>query len=178
MRNQQVGKKGVLIVMNYRPNRGGLTGAVENLIRSLRSEGYRISIASTWGGIRHRIKGVLLSFLWGAKEDRIIGVGCAFRGFFPIVVASMVAWILKKPVLFNFHDGQAPVFLENNRRLVKYVLKGKKVVVASQFVADTFAKYGLNKVCIPYHFNYEEEFCPRIKPFEWNRKIIWALTRR
>jgi len=165
----------ILIISNLRPNKSGITEQVYNIRRGLIEESHDISLISTYGTIFKRLKGIAQAFKEAFKSDLVIGTGCAFYGFLPVAVASIAAYFADKPVFYNFHDGQAEVFLKKSERLVKFFIRNKKVVVASEFVNEVFKKFKFNSELIPNIFDFNS-FPKRESEFAWNKKIIWARS--
>jgi glycosyltransferase involved in cell wall biosynthesis len=165
----------ILIISNIRQNKSGITVQVLNLSQRLIEESYNVVLVSTYGSIFNRVKGLIQSFKNAFDSDIILGVGCAFYGFFPIAVASSIAYLTGKPVFFNFHDGQAQVFLEKSEKLIKFFIRDRKVIVASEYINDIFRKYSFNTELINNIFDYSS-FPKREGEFKWNKKIIWARS--
>lgn len=163
----------ILIVMNYRANWGGIPGAVEELVNSLRGEGFCVDIQSTRGRIRDRIKQIINIFKISTQYDLIMATGCADHGFFPIFVGVLAARFSKKKVMVDFHEGYPGPFMNRLGRITKLFLGNIPVTVASKYLFDIFNKYKFNVSLIPYHFHYEN-FPKREEPFSWNRKFIWV----
>ena len=166
-------EKNILIILNYKPGHGGITGEIEQLSKDLAGEGFNVEIVST-NGIKKKISGFFKSFLLAKKTDVILGVGCAYFGFIPIMYASIIAFLLKKRVAFNFHDGLIEVFLNKYLKLAKFFIGNEPVAVASGYLADTFKKYGFHSVEITNHFDFSESFPGRNEPYVWNKKILWS----
>ena len=93
-----------------------------------------------------------------------------------MLVAAIVGLFLSKPLLYNFHDGQAEIFLRKYGWLVKKIIRDNPVIVASGFVEKAFRQYGFKTRQISNHFDFEETLPCRKKPFQWNQKIIWARS--
>lgn len=165
----------ILIISNIRCNKSGITVQVLSLSNKLKNESHQIELVSTYGTLFERIKGILLSFKKAFSCDLILGVGCAFYGFFPIAVASTVAFLTRKPIFFNFHDGQVQVFLEKSERLIRFFIGKRKVVVATEFLYDIFKKHSFDAELIHNFFDYDS-FPQRESEFKWNNKIIWARS--
>jgi glycosyltransferase involved in cell wall biosynthesis len=140
----------------------------------MKEEGIKTIIVNTHGSLPKRIHSVLNAFVKSYRSDVILGVGCAYLGFFPITIAALTHWITRTPVVYDFHDGQAGIFLDRYHRLIKFFIRNKPVVCASWFVYEEFKSYGLNAVRIPYHFHFEKTFYKRKSEFTWNKKILWA----
>jgi len=166
----------ILIVMNYRPNRGGVTDQVLELIQELEKENVTFTIVSTHGRKINRIFNSFRALWIASRHDLVFGIGSAFWGFIPCIIASLAARLNRKPILFNFHDGQAQIFLDKYGKLVNKVIGKNKIVCATKFVANSFLEKNINAVNIPYHFKFEPNFYLRKKTFQWNKKVIWARS--
>lgn len=165
----------VLIISNLRPVKSGITEQVFNIKNKLEKESFEVTLTSTYGSILKRLIGVLKSFKEAMRTDVVIGAGCAFYGFFPIAVTSVIAFLLRKPVAFNFHDGQAEAFLKKSHRLVRFFIRKKKIVVASEYLYNVFKSCSLNAVLINNFFDFDS-FPEGNCEFNWNRKIVWARS--
>jgi hypothetical protein len=165
----------ILIISNLRPNKSGITEQVYNLEKGFIQESHKVTLVSTYGTVIERIKGIYKSFREAFSCDLIIGAGCAFYGFFPIAVASTVAYFASRPVLFNFHDGQAEAFLKKSGKLIRFFIGKNRVVIASEFVNEIFERYCFNTELIPNIFDFES-FYEKEDGFSWNTKVIWARS--
>ena len=174
LRNSKI--KRILIVLNYRESKSGITNQILELKFSLEKENYEIKLVSTFGSVLQRLKGVLNVYKLGQNTDFIIAAGCAYSGFLPIIVAAAVAFLLGKNILYNFHDGQAQIFLNKYYKLVRFIIRDKIVIVASGFVFDVFRQFNFNAVLIPNHFNENHTFPKVENNSEWNNKIIWSRS--
>ena len=165
----------VLIVANIRKSQGGITTQVMELKDSLVSEGLKLEVVSTHGSLRDRINGIYSAIIKAKECDIILGVGCAYMGFFPMIVAYIVSVVRNKYVIFNFHDGQVKEFLKSYYGLVKVVLKNSKVIVATKYLNEEFKTYGFNSIIIQNHFNNLEGANTDHKKSE-TIKIMWARS--
>lgn len=165
----------ILIISNLRPNKSGITEQVYNIRKGLIEESHDVELVSTYGSILNRIKGIIQAFKKAFKSDLVIGTGCAFYGFLPVAVAAAAAYIAGKPVFFNFHDGQAEVFLKKSEKTARFFIRNNKVIVASEFVNEIFKRYKFNSVLIPNIFDFKS-FPERESEFKWNKRIIWARS--
>ena len=120
---------------------------------SLVSEGLKVEVVSTHGSFRGRIYGIYSAFVKAKECDVILGVGCAYMGFIPMIVAFFVSVVRNKHIVFNFHDGQVKEFLKSYYGLVKVVMRNNKVIVATKYLNDEFKTYGFNSIIIQNHFN-------------------------
>ncbi|MEI8349368.1 MAG: glycosyltransferase [Candidatus Omnitrophota bacterium] len=162
----------ILTVMNYRSNWGGLSGAVEELVRSLREEGFCVDVASTHGRIRDRIKSIAHIFKIVPRYDLIMAAGCSNYGFLPIFVGVIAARFFRKKVIVDFHEGYPGPFMNRWGPTVRLFLGKIPVTVASKYLFDIFNQYEFNTHLIPYHFHYGN-FPKREKNFDWNKKFLW-----
>ncbi|MFA5337274.1 MAG: glycosyltransferase family 4 protein [Candidatus Omnitrophota bacterium] len=169
-------KMKILIVMNYRgADWGGITGAVEELVASLKIEGFYINIATTHGKIRDRIKHVVHIFKIAPEYDLIMATGCGDYGFLPIFVGVLIARFFHKRVVVDFHEGYPLPFMNRFGKIIKLFLGNIPITVASKYLLDIFNKYKLNAYLIPHQFHYEK-FPKRERPFSWNKKFMWVGT--
>jgi glycosyltransferase involved in cell wall biosynthesis len=166
----------ILFLLNWMPERGGLAGQVDELIKCLQEDGHEIRIVDTHGSVLKRSWNSIRALWYSFSTDRIFGVGAAFIGFFPLLVAAICSFLTRKKVIHNFHDGQAPAYLAKYGGFVKFIIGRNPIVCASGFVAASFRDKGFNVVEIPYHFDLERSFPKRTIPFEWNKKIIWSRS--
>lgn len=63
--------------------------------------------------------------------------------------AMLVAGWLDKPVLLNYHSGEAPDHLRRSRVARQALARASRLVVPSRFLADVFAGFGLQADVIP-----------------------------
>jgi len=163
----------ILIVMNYKADWGGLAGAVEELVTSLKKEGFSVTIASTHGTVRERIKNILHIFKTAPRYDFIMATGCGYYGFLPIFIGVVAAAVYKKKVLVDFHEGYPQPFMRRAGKIIKLFLGKIPVVAASHYLFNILAAYRLRAFHIPLHFHYED-FPRRRESFKWNKKFIWV----
>lgn len=165
----------ILIIANIRKTQGGITTQIAELENSLKENDIVTYVISTHGNIVERINGIYTSYLKAKNCDMILGVGCAYLGFLPIVVAYMVSVLRLKPVCYNFHDGQVKEFLKKYFGLVKLVFKNKQIIVATKFLHNVFKSYGFNVITIPNHFN-NININESVSVESQSLKVIWARS--
>lgn len=165
----------ILIIANMRKTHGGITTQVIELYDSLISEGIKVDIVSTYGSIIERMKSVYTAFKKAKECDVILGVGCAYTGFFPIIVANLVSMVTNKYIIYNFHDGQVSEFLKRYYGIINIVFRRNEVVVATRYLDDEFKKYGINSIIIQNHFN-DLQSVDMEKPYPEKIKIMWARS--
>jgi len=165
----------VLIIANIRKSQGGITTQVKELADSLEFEGVKVETVSTHGSFVDRINGIYIAFNKAKECDVILGVGCAYLGFFPIIIAFIISVITNKKVVYNFHDGQVKGFLERYYGIINFVIKKNKVIVASKYLNDEFKKYGFNSEIIFNHINNFD--IKNIDNTSYNKiSIMWARS--
>lgn len=167
----------IISVSNYLPNKSGITGAIGELIKSLREEKYEVDILSTHGSIRDRVKNIIKLFKDAPGCDLIMCAGCAYYGFLPILAGVTAAKLHRKKVVVDFHAGYPRPFMDYFWWIIKLVIGKSPVTVASGYLFDIFKKYQFNVFLIPYHFHYEN-FPQRTGKFSWNKKIMWVGSFR
>jgi glycosyltransferase involved in cell wall biosynthesis len=159
--------------MNYHANRGGITGAVEELINSMKQNSLNVDIISTHGAIKDRIKNIANIFKIASRYDLIMTAGCADFGFLPIIVGVIAGRIFRKRIIVDFHEGYPKPFMDRFGKAIKLFLGKIPVTVASKYLFDIFSEYKFDVTLIPYHFHYEN-FPKRENSFVWNNKIMWV----
>ena len=165
----------ILIIANIRKQQGGITTQVLELADSLRNEGIYVEIISTHGSFKERLSGILKSYSSGKNCEIIISAGCSYLGFFPIIIASLVAKLRGKKIIYNFHDGQIEDFLKKYYGIVKLFIGTEVIVVASDYLKNSFERFGFNVIRIYNHFNITDKI-PVARVSDKNLKIIWARS--
>ena len=140
----------ILLICNYKPGVGGISGQVEILQKHLREEGHIADIFSTKGSILWRL-GVYCRLRNAAKSYDVLHIHCCSGwGFLPAVVGTSIGRRLNKRVTLTYHGGGAEGFFHNNKRLVsKYLHRTDTNIVLSGFLAKVFDKYDLPYTIIP-----------------------------
>ena len=140
----------VLLICNYKPGVGGISGQVEVLQRYLREEGHIAEIFSTKGSFSWRL-GLFLRLRKAAKEYNVLHIHCCSGwGFLPAVVGVTVGRQLGKRVVLTYHGGGGARFFAQHTRLVRhYLLRTDANIVLSGFLAKIFDKHDLPYTIIP-----------------------------
>lgn len=140
----------VLLICNYKPGVGGISGQVEILQRKLRSEGHTADIFSTKGSAFWRL-GLFCRLLRVAKSYDVLHIHCCSGwGFLPAVVGVTIGRHLGKRVVLTYHGGGGEKFFAKHIRLVKYyLLRTDTNIVLSGFLAKVFDKHHLPYTIIP-----------------------------
>lgn len=140
----------VLLISNYKPGTGGISGQVEILQRKLRGEGFVVDIFNTKGSILYRLG--LFQKLWnyGKAYDVFHIHCCSGWGFLPAVVGIRVGRRLGKRVVLTYHGGGAAGFFAKHKKLVtRYLRKTDVNIVLSGFLGQIFDTYQIPYTVIP-----------------------------
>lgn len=140
----------VLLICNYKPGVGGISGQVEILQRKLRSEGHTADIFSTKGSAFWRL-GLFCRLLRVAKSYDVLHIHCCSGwGFLPAVVGVTIGRHLGKRVVLTYHGGGGEKFFAKHTCLMKhYLLRTDANIVLSGFLANIFDKHHLPYTIIP-----------------------------
>ncbi len=155
--------KKVLLIANYKPGTGGISGQVEKLHAYLDKEGVANEVFSTKGSLAYRIQ-VPFKLLKVAKDYDVLHVHtCSQWGFITTVLGVWAGRRLKKKVVVTYHGGGAEQFFSRHPRLVKKSLcQTDANIVLSGFLGNVFDKYQIPYTVIPNIVELEEgRFCPR-----------------
>lgn len=140
----------ILLICNYKPGVGGISGQVEVLQRKLREEGHTADIFSTKGSLLWRLG---LPFRLGrtAKDYDVVHIHCCSDwGFLPAVVGITIGRMLKKRIVLTYHGGGGERFFDRHPRLVRYCLmRTDHNIVLSEFLAQVFDKHQIPYTIIP-----------------------------
>lgn len=140
----------VLLVTNFKPGRGGISGQVEFLEKYLRQEGVETLVFNTRGSFFCRIKAFFALRSMASSYDIIHAHGCSGTGMIPIVFSVLAGRRNKKRVVATYHGGEAEAFFRKHTRLVKrYLTKTDQNIVLSGFLAKVFDNYQIPYTIIP-----------------------------
>lgn len=140
----------VLLICNYKPGVGGISGQVEILQRKLRSEGHTADIFSTKASVLQRLL-IPFRLFSVAKHYDVLHIHCCSGwGFLPAIVGVTVGRWRKKRIVLTFHGGGGERFFDTNSFLVShYLLRTNANIVLSGFLAKVFDKHYLPYAIIP-----------------------------
>lgn len=147
----------ILLINNYKPGVGGISGQVEMLQRKLREDGHTAEIfstkASVWQRLRlkHKLKRI------AGKYDVLHVHCCSGWGFLPAVLGISVAKRLEKRVVLTYHGGGGDQFFDRHPKLVRhYLTRTNANIVLSGFLAKVFDKHRLPYTIIPNIIDLED----------------------
>ena len=158
----------ILLICNYKPGVGGISGQVEILQRKLQKDGHTADIFSTKGSFLWRI-GLLRRLCKQLKTYDILHIHCCSGwGFLPAVVGVAVGRRLKKRIVLTYHGGGGERFFDQHSRLVRYhLMRTDQNIVLSGFLAQVFDKHEIPYTIIPNiieldgsHYRERIKMCP------------------
>jgi phenylacetate-CoA ligase len=77
-------------------------------------------------------------------------LGSHWGFYLPMIVATLVGWLRRRPIVASWHGGRAPVFVPANLGSVMFFLKRiDALIVSSAFTGRLFESLGLHPVAIP-----------------------------
>ena len=147
----------VLLICNYKPGVGGISGQVEILHRYLREEGHIAEMFSTKGSFLWRL-GLLCRLRKVAKDYDVLHIHCCSGwGFLPAVVGVIVGRKLGKRVVLTYHGGGGERFFARHTSLVRhYLLRTDANIVLSGFLGEVFDKHRLPYTIIPHILEFDD----------------------
>lgn len=148
----------ILLICNYKPGVGGISGQVEILQRKLREEGYTADIFSSKGPFLWRLW-LPFRLIQTAKGYDVIHIHCCSGwGFLPAVVGVTAGHRLKKHTVVTYHGGGGERFFDRHHRLVRhYLRRSDQNIVLSGFLAKVFDKHDLPYIIIPNIIELDEK---------------------
>lgn len=140
----------ILLVCNYKPGVGGISGQVELLQKHLRSEGFTAEIFSTKASVLRRLL-LPLRLLRVARGYDVLHIHCCSGwGFLPALVGVLVGRWLKKRIVLTYHGGGGEKFFDKHQCLVRhYLTRTDANIVLSGFLAKVFDRLKLPYIIIP-----------------------------
>lgn len=140
----------ILLVCNYKPGVGGISGQVEIMQKYLRSEGYTAEIFSTKASVLRRLL-LPLRLIRVARGYDVLHIHCCSEwGFLPAVIGVSVGRRLKKRLVLTYHGGGGETFFDRHHCLVHhYLTRTNTNIVLSGFLAKVFDKHHIPYTIIP-----------------------------
>lgn len=139
----------VLLIANYKPGTGGISGQVEILQRKLSEEGYETAIFSTKSSAWNRLW-MMPKLRRTARGFDVLHIHCCSEwGFLPAVMGVTAGRKLGKRVVLTYHGGGGESFFDRHPRLVhRYLTRTDANIVLSVFLARVFDKHQLPYIVI------------------------------
>lgn len=140
----------ILLICNYKPGVGGISGQVEILQKKLLEEGHIADVFSTKASIWKRLW-LFPKLRRKVKDYDIVHVHCCSGwGFLPAVMGVTAGKRNGKRVVLTYHGGGGEVFFDKHPRLIrKYLMRTDVNIVLSGFLAKVFQKHRLPYTIIP-----------------------------
>lgn len=147
----------VLLICNYKPGVGGISGQVELLQKYLRSEGHSADIFSIKASVLRRLLLPMKLLRLARKYDVLHIHCCSGWGFLPAVIGVSVGRRLKKRIVLTYHGGGGETFFDKHPKLVRHYLTSTDTnIVLSGFLAKIFNKHHLPYTIIPNIIDLDE----------------------
>lgn len=143
--------KKILLITNYKPGVGGISGQVELLHRRLKGFGYSVEIYNTLGSPLKRLL-AFIQLLGKGQRYQIFHVhACSgWGGFFPAVVGGIIGRLGRKKILLTYHGGGAEQFIDRNPLITKYIMGlASQVIVLSGYLKKIFDDRYIPSIIIP-----------------------------
>lgn len=140
----------VLLICNYKPSVGGISGQVELLQKHLQEEGHTADIFSTKASVWRRLT-LPLRLRRVAKHYDMLHIHCCSGwGFLPAVIGITVGRKLGKRIVLTYHGGGGETFFNKHPKLVRhYLTRTDTNIVLSGFLANVFEQHQLPYTMIP-----------------------------
>lgn len=159
----------VLLIANYKPGVGGISGQVEKIHACLNAEGIDNAVFSVKGSAVYRIKAFFRLLKEGKKYDVFHIHTCSGLGFLSAVMGITAGRLLKKRMVLTYHGGGGEDFFAKHTRFVRhYLLKTDVNIALSGHIGHAFDRFGIPYVIIPNiiefdgsHFRKRETIKPR-----------------
>jgi glycosyltransferase involved in cell wall biosynthesis len=163
----------ILMVANYYPHRGGISGLVENLSEGLVHEGFRVSIHSVGGFLPGRLSRYAELFFIAKEFDLIHCHGCANLGFLPVLAGTVSALLYQKPAVMTYHDCLITEPFIRNSPMVRMVVPRLSVITTPfEETSEAFRSYGEKVVAVPNILDADKwEFKQRAR---FRPNIVWT----
>ena len=148
----------ILLICNYKPGVGGISGQVELLQRYLREEGHIADIFSSKGSFLWRLG--LFYHLWKvARNYDVLHIHCCSGwGFLPAVAGVSIGRKMGKHLVLTYHGGGGEQFFNKYPRLVRhYLLRTDTNIVLSGFLGKVFDQHKLPYTIIPNIIEFDEK---------------------
>lgn len=158
----------ILLICNYKPGVGGISGQVEMLQRKLCEEGHIADVFSSKASVWKRLM-MPPKLRRTAKAYDVLHIHCCSGwGFLPAVLGVKAGKKLGKRVVLTYHGGGGETFFDKHPRLVqKYLTRTDANIVLSGFLAKVFENHHLPYTIIPNiieldasHFRQRESLKP------------------
>ena len=140
----------ILLIANYKPSVGGISGQIEILLEYFNDDINQVDLFNTKDNIFKRILMPFVLFIKGRKYDIFHIHGCSFFGFFPIVIGVMIGKLLKKKIIITYHGGGLYEFINKYKTKVIYFLnKADIITVPSKYLQNILNNNSIKSKYLP-----------------------------
>lgn len=147
----------VLLICNYKPRVGGISGQVEILQKMLSTDGHAAEVFSTKASFIRRL---ILPFRLKTKgkDFDVFHIHCCSHwGFLPAIIGVIVGRKLGKRIVLTYHGGGGESFFNKHPKLVHHFLTRTDTnIVLSGFLAQIFEKHELPYITIPNILEFDD----------------------
>ncbi len=140
----------VLLVSNYSPDVGGISGQIELLLKHLPSDVLKVSLFNCRANKLRRLFFPFLLLLRARCADILHLHGCSYLGFYPIVIGVFVGKLLRKKIIITYHGGDLKEFLNKYNNIVTLFLKQADILtVPSKYLKDILDDVNVESILLP-----------------------------
>jgi len=140
----------ILLIANYKPSVGGISGQIEILLKHFNDNKNQIDLFNTKDNIFKRILMPFVLFIKGRKYNIFHIHGCSFFGFFPIVIGVIIGSLLKKKIIITYHGGGLDEFINKYKTKVMYYLnKADIITVPSKYLQNILNDNSIKSKYLP-----------------------------
>ena len=140
----------ILLIANYKPSVGGISGQVEILLKYFNDNINQIDLFNTKDNIFKRILMPFVLFIKGRKYNIFHIHGCSFFGFFPIVIGVIIGRLLKKKIIITYHGGGLDEFINKYKtKVIYYLNKADIITVPSKYLQNILNDNSIKSKYLP-----------------------------
>ena len=140
----------ILLIANYKPSVGGISGQIEILLEYFNDNINQIDLFNTKDNIFKRILMPFVLFIKGRKYNIFHIHGCSFFGFFPIVIGVIIGRLLKKKIIITYHGGGLDEFINKYKTIVIYFFnKADIITVPSKYLQNILNDNSIKSKYLP-----------------------------
>ncbi len=140
----------ILLIANYKPSVGGISGQIEILLKHFNDNKNQIDLFNTKDNIFKRILMPFVLFIKGRKYNIFHIHGCSFFGFFPIVIGVIIGRLLKKKIIITYHGGGLEEFINKYKtKVIYYLNKADIITVPSKYLQNILNDNSIKSKYLP-----------------------------
>lgn len=140
----------ILLIANYKPSVGGISGQIEILLQFFNDNNHKIDLFNTKDNFFKRLFIPIKLLIIGKKYDIFHIHGCSFLGFFPIIVGVIIGKILNKKIIITYHGGGLAEFIKKYRKfIIHYFKKANIITVPSIYLQSILNENHIKSIYLP-----------------------------